>query len=145
MPAQPVDQGNWAERNNIAYASYQELAAHPRVYQMLQDNIEETNRSLADDPMLSGCQIKRFLVLHKELDADDGELTRTRKVRRNIIAERYGALIEALYGGADDVLAEVEVIYEDGRKGKISGNLEIRDLKTFPRRDKTSVETGRAA
>ena len=129
--------GNWAERNNIAYASYQELAAHPRVYRMLQDNIEETNRSLAGDPMLSGCQINRFLVLHKELDADDGELTRTRKVRRNIIGERYGALIEALYGGADDVLAEVEVTYEDGRKGKISGNLEIRDVKTFARREQT--------
>ena len=133
--------GNWAERNNIAYASYQELAAHPQVYEMLQDNIQETNRSLADDPMLSGCQITRFLVLHKELDADDGELTRTRKVRRNIIAERYAALIEALYGGAGSVLAEVEVTYEDGRKGKISGNLEIHDVTTFARRD----QTGQAA
>jgi long-chain acyl-CoA synthetase len=130
--------GNWAERNNIAYASYQELAAHPRVYEMIQENIEETNRSLADDPMLSGCQISRFLVLHKELDADDGELTRTRKVRRNIIAERYATLIDALYGGAGSVLAEVEVTYEDGRKGKISGNLEIRDVKTFPRGEQTN-------
>jgi long-chain acyl-CoA synthetase len=130
--------GNWAERNNIAYGGYQELAAHPQVYQMIQENIEETNRSLADDPMLSGCQITRFLVLHKQLDADDGELTRTLKVRRNIIAERYGALIDALYGGADSVLAEIEVTYEDGRKGKISGDLEIRDLKTFPRREQTS-------
>jgi len=127
--------GNWAERNNIAYGGYQELAAHPRVYQMIQDNIEATNRSLADDPMLSGCQISRFLVLHKELDADDGELTRTRKIRRNIIAERYSALIDALYGGADTVFAEVDVTYEDGRMGKISGNLVIRDVKTFPRRD----------
>jgi long-chain acyl-CoA synthetase len=88
--------------------------------------------------MLSGCQVSRFLVLHKELDADDGELTRTRKVRRTIIAERYDALIEALYGGADTVLAEVDVTYEDGRKGKISGNLVIRDVKTFPRRDQIS-------
>jgi long-chain acyl-CoA synthetase len=130
--------GNWAERNNIAYGGYQELAAHPQVYQMIQENIENTNRSLADDPMLSGCQVSRFLVLHKELDADDGELTRTRKVRRTIIAERYNALIEALYGGADTVLAEVDVTYEDGRKGKISGNLVIRDVKTFPRRDQIS-------
>jgi long-chain acyl-CoA synthetase len=130
--------GNWAERNNISYASYQELAAHPRVYEMLRDNIEQTNLSLADDPMLSGCQISRFLVLHKQLDADDGELTRTLKVRRNIVAERYGALIDALYGGADSVLAEVEVTYEDGRKGKISGNLVICDVKTFPRRATTS-------
>jgi long-chain acyl-CoA synthetase len=130
--------GNWAERNNIAYGGYQELAAHPQVYQMIQENIEETNRSLADDPILSGCQVTRFLVLHKQLDADDGELTRTLKVRRNIIAERYATLIDALYGGAGNVLAEVEVTYEDGRKGKISGDLEIRDLKTFPRREQTS-------
>jgi long-chain acyl-CoA synthetase len=130
--------GNWAERNNIAYGGYQELAAHPQVYQMIQSNIEETNRSLAEDPILSGCQVTRFLVLHKQLDADDGELTRTLKVRRNIIAERYAALIDALYGGAGNVLAEVEVTYEDGGKGKVSGDLEIRDLKTFPRREQTS-------
>jgi long-chain acyl-CoA synthetase len=130
--------GNWAERNNIAYGGYQELAAHPQVYQMVQENIEQTNRSLAEDPILSGCQITRFLVLHKQLDADDGELTRTLKVRRRIIAERYAALIDALYGGADRVFAEIEVTYEDGRKGKISGNLEIRDVKTFPRRDQIS-------
>jgi long-chain acyl-CoA synthetase len=137
--------GNWAERNNIAYGGYQELAAHPQVYQMIQENIETTNRSLAGDPMLSGCQISRFLVLHKQLDADDGELTRTLKVRRNIIAERYGALIDALYGGADSVLAEIEVTYEDGRKGKISGNLEIRDVKTFPRRGEAGAESSQAA
>jgi long-chain acyl-CoA synthetase len=137
--------GNWAERNNIGYGSYQELAAHPQVYEMIQRNIEETNRSLAEDPMLSGCQITRFLVLHKQLDADDGELTRTLKVRRNIIAERYGALIDALYCGAANILAEVEVTYEDGRKGKISGDLEIRDVKTFPRRDAAAPVSNQAA
>jgi len=125
--------GNWAERNNIAYSSYQELAAHPRVYEMIERNVEETNRSLADDPMLSGCQITRFLVLHKELDADDGELTRTRKVRRRIIAEKFADLIDALYGGKDQIYTETEVTYEDGRKGKIKATLEIRDVKTFPR------------
>jgi len=125
--------GNWAERNNIAYGGYTELAAHPQVYQMIQENIEATNRSLAEDPMLSGCQITRFLVLNKQLDADDGELTRTLKVRRNIVAEKYAALIDALYGGQKNVFAEIEVTYEDGRKGKISGTLEIRDVKTFPR------------
>ncbi|MGF1501585.1 MAG: AMP-binding protein, partial [Paracoccaceae bacterium] len=88
--------GNWAERNNIAYSSYQELAQHPRVYEMVRENVEETNRSLAADPMLSHCQIARFLVLHKELEADDGELTRTRKVRRRFIAEKFGELVEAL-------------------------------------------------
>ena len=120
--------GNWAERNNIAYSSYQELAAHPEVYAMIQQHIEEVNRSVAEDDMLSGCQVHRFLILHKELDADDGELTRTRKVRRRIIEEKYGDLIAALYDGASEVFAETEVTYEDGRKGTISATLEIRDV-----------------
>jgi long-chain acyl-CoA synthetase len=120
--------GNWAERNNIAYASYQELAAHPRIYAQVQEHVEEVNRSLADDPMLSGSQIHRFLILHKELDADDGEMTRTRKVRRRIIAERYEPLINALYDGSSTVFAETEVSYEDGRKGVVSATLEIRDV-----------------
>ena len=81
--------GNWAERNNIPYSSYQELAAHTRVYEMIKANIEKVNRDLSEDSVLSSCQIHRFLILHKELDADDGELTRTRKVRRRIIAEKY--------------------------------------------------------
>ena len=123
--------GNWAERNQIAYASYQELAGHPRVYEAVQEHVEEVNRSIADDPMLSQCQIKRFLVLHKELDADDGELTRTRKVRRRIIAEKYGGLIDALYDGSDSVYVETEVTYEDGRKGMIKATLEIRDAETY--------------
>jgi long-chain acyl-CoA synthetase len=119
--------GNWAERNNIAYASYQELAGHPEVMSTIQSHVEEVNRSLADDDMLSGCQIHRFLVLHKELDADDGELTRTRKVRRRIIEEKFGDLIDALYSGKSEQYTETEVTYEDGRKGKISATLEIRD------------------
>ncbi|MEZ5888560.1 MAG: long-chain fatty acid--CoA ligase [Paracoccaceae bacterium] len=119
--------GNWAERNNIAYSSYQELAAHPEVYEMIRGHVEEVNRSVAEDPMLSGCQIHRFLILHKELDADDGELTRTRKVRRNIIAEKYADLIGALYGGKDRIYTETEVTYEDGRKGAIRATLTIAD------------------
>jgi long-chain acyl-CoA synthetase len=119
--------GNWAERNNIAYGSYQELAAHPQVYAMIQANVEEVNRGLAADPMLSGCQVHRFLILHKELDADDGELTRTRKVRRRIIEEKYADLIRALYDGSNSVYTETEVTYEDGRKGRIRATLEIRD------------------
>jgi long-chain acyl-CoA synthetase len=122
--------GAWAERNNVSYASYQELAAHPRVYEQMQSHVEEVNRSLSEDPMLSACQVRRFLVLHKELDADDGELTRTRKVRRRIIAERYAPLIDALYDGSSSVYAETEVTYEDGRKGSISATLEIRDAAT---------------
>ena len=119
--------GNWAERNNIAYASYQELAGHPKVLDMIQSHVEEVNRSVAVDDMLSGCQVHRFLILHKELDADDGELTRTRKVRRRIIEEKYADLIDALYGGKAEQYTETEVTYEDGRKGKIAATLKIRD------------------
>ena len=124
--------GNWAERNNIAYASYQELAAHPRVYAMIEDHVAEVNRSLAADPMLAGCQVRRFLILHKELDADDGELTRTRKVRRRIIEEKYADLIAALYDGSPSIYTETEVTYEDGRKGSIKATLEIRDAEVVP-------------
>jgi long-chain acyl-CoA synthetase len=124
--------GAWAERNNIAYASYQELAQHPRVYETIAAHVEEVNRALAADPMLAGCQIHRFLILHKELDADDGELTRTRKVRRRIIEEKYADLIAALYGGAASVATETEVTYEDGRKGRIRATLAIRDVKRAP-------------
>lgn len=119
--------GNWAERNNIAYSSYQELAGHPRVYEMIRGHVEEVNRSVAEDPMLAGCQIHRFLILHKELDADDGELTRTRKVRRNIIAEKFADLIAALYDGSKTVSTETEVTYEDGRKGHIRATLTLAD------------------
>ncbi|MGC9370586.1 MAG: long-chain fatty acid--CoA ligase [Paracoccaceae bacterium] len=119
--------GNWAERNNIAYASYQELAGHPRVLETIQAHVEEVNKSVAEDEMLSGCQIHRFLVLHKELDADDGELTRTRKVRRKIIEEKYKDLIDALYDGSTTISTETEVTYEDGRKGSIKATLELRD------------------
>nr|WP_126979067.1 AMP-binding protein [Frigidibacter oleivorans] len=120
--------GNWAERNGIAYASYQELAGHPKVYDMIAGHVEEVNASVAADPMLSGCQIHRFLILHKELDADDGELTRTRKVRRAIIAEKYADLIAALYDGRSSIATETEVTYEDGRKGAIRATLTIRDV-----------------
>ncbi|GHA51078.1 long-chain-fatty-acid--CoA ligase [Amylibacter ulvae] len=125
--------GNWAERNNIAYSSYQELAAHPEVYKMIQSHVEEVNASVAQDEMLSGCQIHRFLILHKELDADDGELTRTQKVRRNIIAEKYDDLLIALFDGSSEISTKTEVTYEDGRKGSISATLEIRDAKIFER------------
>ncbi|MFQ6546715.1 AMP-binding protein [Aestuariibius sp. 2305UL40-4] len=124
--------GNWAERNNIAYASYQELSQHPKVLEIIQGHVEEVNRSVAEDEMLSGCQVHRFLVLHKELDADDGELTRTRKVRRKIIGEKFADLIDALYGGKDEIYTETEVTYEDGRKGKIKATLEIRDAAVVP-------------
>ena len=119
--------GNWAERNNIGYASYQELAGHSQVLETIREHVEEVNRSLADDPMLSHCQVHRFLVLHKELDADDGEMTRTRKVRRGVISEKFDDLLGALYDGSDEIYTTTEVTYEDGRKGSISATLKICD------------------
>ncbi|TYB77551.1 AMP-binding protein [Maritimibacter fusiformis] len=119
--------GNWAERNNISYASYQELAGHPKVLDMVQAHVEEANRSIAEDTMLSRCQVHRFLILHKELDADDGEMTRTRKVRRNIVEQKFADLIDALYSDKSEQYTETEVTYEDGRKGKIKATLQIRD------------------
>jgi long-chain acyl-CoA synthetase len=123
--------GNWAERNNISYASYQELAAHPEVYDLIEEGVKKVNAELAEDPKMAASQVKRFLVLHKALDADDGELTRTRKVKRGFVAERYGILIDALYGGDKNCHIETEVTFEDGRKGAISGDLEIRDVETI--------------
>ena len=120
--------GNWAERNNIAYSSYQELAGNKEVYSMIKTNIEEVNLSLSKDEILAGCQIHRFLILHKELDADDGEMTRTRKVRRRVIQDKYDELIEALYNNKNEIFTETEVTYEDGSKGSISANLKIEDL-----------------
>ncbi|GAW33465.1 long-chain-fatty-acid--CoA ligase FadD15 [Roseovarius sp. A-2] len=131
--------GNWAERNNIGYASYQELAGHPMVLDTIQAHVEEVNRSLADDPMLSHCQVNRFLILHKELDADDGEMTRTRKVRRRVVEEKFKDLIDALYDGSAEIYTETEVTYEDGRKGSISATLMIRDAAVVP------VETAKVA
>ena len=123
--------GNWAERNNIGYASYQELARHPQVMDQIQSHVEEVNASIAEDEMLSGCQVHRFVVLHKELDADDGELTRTRKVRRKVIGEKFEDIINALYDGSPSVSTVTEVTYEDGRKGSIAATLEVRDAKVF--------------
>jgi long-chain acyl-CoA synthetase len=124
--------GSWAERNNVVYASYQELAGHPLVYDMIEKHVAEVNRSLAADKMLAGVQIKRFLILHKELDADDGELTRTQKVRRGFIAERYAPLIKALYDGSNEADISTEVTFEDGRKGTISARVKIRDMQVVP-------------
>ena len=132
--------GNWAERNNIAYASYQELAGHPQVLDTIKEHVEEVNVSVAQDEMLSGCQIHRFLVLHKELDADDGEMTRTRKVRRRIVEEKFDDLIDALYSGKTEQYTETEVTYEDGRKGAIKATLSIRDAKVVPVASKIAAE-----
>jgi long-chain acyl-CoA synthetase len=124
--------GNWAERNNIVYGSYQELAGHPRVYDLLARHVEEVNRSLAEEKAMAGAQIQRFLILHKELDADDGEITRTRKVRRGFVAQRYAPLVEALYEGAHEADITTEVTFEDGRKGMLSARVKIRDVAPSP-------------
>src|SRR5262249_21329046 len=120
--------GDWAERNAIAYGSYQELAAHPRVYDMLAQHVAEVNRSPSAREVLAGAQIRRFLVLPKELDPDDGELTRTQKVRRSFVAERYGPLVTALYDGAAEATIATEVTFEDGRRGAIAAGVKIRDV-----------------
>jgi long-chain acyl-CoA synthetase len=124
--------GSWAERNNVVYGSYQELAGHPLVYDMIAAHVADVNRSLAADKMTAGAQIKRFLILHKELDADDGELTRTQKVRRGFIADRYGPLVKALYDGSKEADIATEVTFEDGRKGVIKARVKIRDMATEP-------------
>jgi long-chain acyl-CoA synthetase len=126
--------GNWAERNNISYASYQELAAHPQVYDIVAKRVEEMNRALAEEPQMAASQVKRFLILHKELDADDGEMTRTQKVRRPTIFERYGSLIAALYDGSAECHIATEMTFEDGRKGVVEGDVRIADVQTFPPR-----------
>jgi long-chain acyl-CoA synthetase len=123
--------GNWAERRGIAYTSYTDLAQKPEVYELIRQEVARVNRSLLDEGQLAGAQIRRFLLLHKELDPDDQEITRTRKVRRGFIAEKYAALIEALYSGVDHVKVEAQVTYEDGRTGTVRAEVRIRDAETF--------------
>lgn len=123
--------GNWAERRNLPYSGYTDLAGKPEVYALIKECVEQVNRDLAADSHLSGSQIKRFLILHKELDADDGELTRTRKVRRRSIVEKYGALIDALYGAKDHCAIETQLKFEDGRVGTLKADLKIVDVRTF--------------
>jgi long-chain acyl-CoA synthetase len=124
--------GDWAERRNLTYASYQELAGRKEVYDLVQGEIERVNRDLAADPRMAGAQIRRFLILHKALEADDGELTRTSKVRRSFIGERYKPLVDALYDGSRRAGIKVDVTFEDGRKGTLAGDMEIRDLAPHP-------------
>ena len=123
--------GNWAERRNLPYAGYTDLAQKPEVYELIKDCVEKVNADLSRDELLAGSQISRFLVLHKELDADDGELTRTNKVRRGFIGEKYGVLVEALYGGKAQQFIETQVKFEDGRTGSVSATLKLSDAKTF--------------
>jgi long-chain acyl-CoA synthetase len=124
--------GNWAEKRNLPYAGYSDLAQKPEVYELVRDCIEKVNADLAADALLAGSQIHRFLILHKELDADDGELTRTRKVKRGFIGQRYQVLVDAMYGGKSSQFIETRVGFEDGRQGTVSAELKIVDVKVFP-------------
>jgi len=123
--------GDWAERRNLAYSGYTDLAAKPEVLQLVRDCVEQVNAELARDPALSGSQVHRFLVLHKELDPDDDELTRTRKVRRGYIAEKYAVLVDALFAGRATQHIETEVKFEDGRRGMVAADLPIETARTF--------------
>ena len=122
---------NWAERRQIGFTSYTDLAQKPEIYDLIYDEILRVNKSLSEDEKLKNSQIKRYLLFHKELNPDDGEITRTRKVRRRFIAEKYETLIEALYGGKDNVDVEAKVTYEDGRTATMKANLKIRDVETY--------------
>ncbi len=123
--------GNWAERRNLPYAGYTDLAQKPQVYELIKECVEQVNADLSRDALLAGSQVSRFLVLHKELDADDGELTRTNKVRRGFIAEKYQVLVDALYQGLGEQFIETQVKFEDGRTGSVSATLKIEDAKIF--------------
>jgi len=123
--------GNWAERRGIPYSGYTDLAAKPEVYALIRECVEKMNAELAAEDALADSQVRRFLILHKELDPDDEELTRTRKVRRSFVAQKYAVLIDALYGGRDVQHIETQVKFEDGRTGLVAADLAISEAKTF--------------
>ena len=123
--------GSWAERRGLAYTSYTDLSQKPEVYELVREEVARMNRSLLDEPQLRGAQVRRFLMLHKELDPDDQEITRTRKVRRGFIAEKYATLVDALYSDEDHVSVEAKVTYEDGRTGMVRADVRIREAEVF--------------
>ncbi|HXR57609.1 MAG TPA: AMP-binding protein [Casimicrobiaceae bacterium] len=124
--------GNWAERRGIPYSGYADLAAKPEVYDLVRGCVEQVNADLAGEVGLADSQVRRFLILHKELDPDDDELTRTRKVRRRFIAEKYASLVDALYEGRKIQHVDTLVKFEDGRSGTVSADLRIDDANVFP-------------
>ena len=124
--------GNWAERRNMAYSGYIDLAGQDEVYQLIKDCIDKVNQNLSQDSRLGNSQIRRFLILHKELDADDGELTRTRKVRRNFVGDRYDILVDALYSNRSECHVETQVTFEDGRTGMLEADIKIWEAAVYP-------------
>ena len=123
--------GNWAERRSLPYTGYTDLASKPEVVELIREAVEKVNADLANDPKLANAQIRRFIVLHKELDADDEELTRTRKVRRRFIQDKYSVLVDAMYSGRKEQFIETMVKFEDGRTGTVAATLQVRDAKTY--------------
>ncbi len=123
--------GNWAERRNLPYSGYTDLACKPEVVELVREAVEKVNADLANDPKLANAQVRRFIVLHKELDADDEELTRTRKVRRRFIQDKYSELVDAMYAGRNEQFIETMVKFEDGRTGKIAATLKVCDAKSY--------------
>src|SRR5690606_30726556 len=123
---------NWAERRGLPYAGYTDLAGKPEVAQLIRECVDQVNADLAQDPQLAASQVTRFLILHKELDPDDDELTRTRKVRRAYIAQKYQVLVDALFAGKTHQYIETEVKFEDGRSGRISADLVILSATVHP-------------
>jgi long-chain acyl-CoA synthetase len=123
--------GNWAERRGIAFSGYNDLASRPEIYELVGQCIEQVNADLAADTVMCASQVHRYLILHKELDADDEELTRTRKVRRGFIGQKYQVLVDALYGGRKEQFIETKVRFEDGRVGSVSATLRVADAKTY--------------
>jgi long-chain acyl-CoA synthetase len=119
--------GNWAERHNLAYTSFQDLSAKPEMRELIREEIRKCNASLP-----AAARIGRFLLLNKEFDADDNEITRTRKIRRRFVAERYAAVVEAFYRGEREVELSTEVTYEDGRKAMLNSTITIDDVEQVP-------------
>ena len=132
--------GNWAERHNLAYTSFQDLSAKPEVRELIRDEIRKCNASLP-----AASRISRFMLLNKEFDADDNEITRTRKIRRRFVAEKYAAAVAALYGEAEDVELTTEITYEDGRTGKLKVRLKIADVPDEADIDKAAAPAAPAA
>jgi len=124
--------GNWAERRGIAYSGYADLAQKPEVRQLLRECVEKVNTELAAEHGVADSQVRRFLILHKELDPDDDELTRTRKVRRGFVAEKYVVLVDALFSGKKVERIETLVRLEDGRTNMVAADLVLEDAQTFP-------------
>ena len=124
--------GNWAERRNLAYSGYIDLAGQQDVFQLIKDCVNKVNQDLSQDSRLGNSQIHRFLILHKELDADDGELTRTLKVKRSFVAERYDTLVDALYSDKSECHVNTEVTFEDGRTGMLEADLKLSEAEIYP-------------